>query len=54
MMTPLLPLGRLDHYTLIVPDAAACSRFHMEVLGFGWVRGLNGKFHDVSNKTSNE
>ncbi len=38
MMTPLLPLGRLDHYTLIVPDAAACSRFHMEVLGFGWVR----------------
>ena len=38
MMTPLLPLGRLDHYALIVPDAAACSRFHMEVLGFGWVR----------------
>lgn len=33
-----LPLGRLDHYTLIVRDAAASTRFHMDVLGFGWVR----------------
>ena len=33
-----LSLGRLDHYTLLVADAEACSRFHMDVLGFGWVR----------------
>lgn len=33
-----LSLGRFDHYTLIVPNAAECSRFHTEVLGFGWVR----------------
>ena len=33
-----LQLGRLDHYTLIVPDAAASTRFHLDVLGFGWVR----------------
>ena len=33
-----LQLGRLDHYTLIVPDAKACTRFHTEILGFGWVR----------------
>ena len=33
-----LSLGRLDHYTLIVRDVAASTRFHMDVLGFGWVR----------------
>ena len=37
-LSPSLQLGTLDHYTLIVPDAAASTRFHMEVLGFGWVR----------------
>lgn len=29
-----LPLGAIDHYTLIVEDAAASARFHEEVLGF--------------------
>lgn len=29
-----LPLGPIDHYTLIVEDAAAVSRFHTDVLGF--------------------
>ncbi|MCU0654642.1 MAG: VOC family protein [Polyangiaceae bacterium] len=35
-MTITLPLelGPLDHYTLIVEDAAAVARFHTEVLGF--------------------
>lgn len=33
-----LALGRLDHYTLIVADVEASTRFHMDVLGFGWVR----------------
>ncbi len=34
MGTPLLSLGELDHYTLIVKDARAVSDFHVEVLGF--------------------
>ena len=29
-----LHLGKLDHYTLIVEDAAATARFHTETLGF--------------------
>ena len=29
-----LALGALDHYTLIVQDAAAVAAFHVEVLGF--------------------
>jgi catechol 2,3-dioxygenase-like lactoylglutathione lyase family enzyme len=29
-----LQLGALDHYTLIVEDAAATARFHTEVMGF--------------------
>lgn len=33
-----LNLGRFDHYTLIVPNAEECTRFHIEVLGFEWVR----------------
>jgi catechol 2,3-dioxygenase-like lactoylglutathione lyase family enzyme len=33
-----LSLGRFDHYTLIVPDVQASTRFHMDILGFGWVR----------------
>jgi len=33
-----LSLGRFDHYTLIVPDAEASTRFHIDILGFGWVR----------------
>jgi catechol 2,3-dioxygenase-like lactoylglutathione lyase family enzyme len=33
-----LSLGRIDHYTLIVPDAEVCTRFHIDILGFGWVR----------------
>ena len=33
-----LSLGRFDHYTLIVPDVEASTRFHMDILGFGWVR----------------
>jgi len=36
--SPALALGTLDHYTLIVPDAAASTRSHLDVLGFGWVR----------------
>ncbi len=35
MAIPLpLELGSLDHYTLIVEDAAAVARFHAECLGF--------------------
>ena len=33
-----LSLGRFDHYALIVPDAEASTRFHIDVIGFGWVR----------------
>jgi methylmalonyl-CoA/ethylmalonyl-CoA epimerase len=33
-----IPLGRLDHYTLIVDDAADVARFHCEVLGFKHLR----------------
>ena len=29
-----VPLEQLDHYTLIVPNAEASARFHVEVLGF--------------------
>jgi catechol 2,3-dioxygenase-like lactoylglutathione lyase family enzyme len=29
-----LQLGKLDHYTLIVEDAAATARFHSQILGF--------------------
>ncbi|MFT4626543.1 MAG: methylmalonyl-CoA/ethylmalonyl-CoA epimerase [Myxococcota bacterium] len=29
-----IPVGTLDHYTLIVEDAASVARFHSEVLGF--------------------
>lgn len=33
-----LTLGALDHYTLIVADAAEVARFHTDVLGFELVR----------------
>jgi methylmalonyl-CoA/ethylmalonyl-CoA epimerase len=33
-----LTLGKLDHYTLIVPDAAACLSFHRDVLGFQFLK----------------
>ena len=34
---PIRLLG-FDHYTLICEDAAACARFHIEVLGFSQIR----------------
>ena len=34
---PIRLLG-FDHYTLICDDAAACARFHIEVLGFSQIR----------------
>ncbi len=33
-----LEVGPIDHYTLIVPDAEASARFHVEVLGFSFQR----------------
>lgn len=40
MLALPLPLGPLDHYTLIVPDAKAAARFHCEVLGFRHLRTI--------------
>ncbi len=35
---PSLQLGPIDHYTIVVPDAEASARFHVEMLGFEFVR----------------
>lgn len=38
---PLLELGQLDHYTIIAEDAQRSCDFHVQVLGFHYLRTQN-------------
>ena len=38
---PLLELGQLDHYTIVTEDAQRACDFHVQVLGFHYLRTQN-------------